>query len=102
MSQGKLPFLKLKRYPVSVAVWRTLNEPPRKGYWYSVSLSKSYKDENGKYQDTKSLNGDDLLKAAALLQEVDRRLMIQDLEVKAANAGDQPVDGQNTDDDTPF
>lgn len=86
-----LPCLKLVCWPIKLAVWKHKDENRAGRFWYSGSLSKTYKDKNGEYQDTDRLNGEDFIKAASLLEEAHRRLVIEDQEVKAAakpSAGD--------------
>lgn len=78
---NNLPFLKLQCWPIKFAVWRYKKENG-KGYWFSGTLTKTYKDKNGEYQDSDRLNGDDFLKAAALLQEAHAQLVINEIEIK--------------------
>ena len=103
MSGGNLPFLKLKSWPMKIAVWRRENENG-KGYWYSATIQRTFKDQNGQYQDTEYIRGDDFLKAAALLQEAHRRISIEDVEVsckKSTAPGDSGYDEPGSD-EIPF
>jgi hypothetical protein len=49
-----------------VTIWRNTGE---KGAWYSVVPSRGYKPDNGDWQETESLGGDDCLAMAELLRE---------------------------------
>jgi hypothetical protein len=65
MSDNKKPAAKVNLFPVSVAIWRHETE---KGVFYSTSaLQRSYKDADGKWQNTDKLNEGDLLLGAKAL-----------------------------------
>lgn len=74
MSGGR-PDLVLKDFPVECAIWKREKDG---NAWYSINVSKSYKDDDGVWQSTNYLNGRDLLAAAALLQDAHRRLVIEE------------------------
>ena len=50
---------------VKATLWR--NES-KNGPFYSVTFSRTYKDKKGRYQDTASFKGTDLLKLSRLAQ----------------------------------
>lgn len=60
------PYLKLRDGTLSVTVWEKNNDG--KAY-HSAILRKSYKNDDGEWQETDNLNGNELLKAANLLQK---------------------------------
>lgn len=53
------PVAKIRRYPVTAAIWR--NETEKGGVFHSVTFSRSYKNEKGEYNDTESFNSQSLL-----------------------------------------
>ncbi len=82
MSQHQKPCLELRSFPLKAAVWENAGKDGRK--WFSVKLTKSYKDDEGKWQESASLTDRDLLAAAALLLEVWRTVAIKDPSEKAS------------------
>ena len=66
--QPKRPFSELKRFPLKAVIWenQTTNGP-----MFSVQLVRVYRDDQDKWQETHSLNADDLLAAGKLLNESD-------------------------------
>ena len=62
------PAHKLRRGVLQVTIWRNHGE---KGAWYSVIPSRGYKTGDDTWKETDSLNGDDLLPMAALLEQAD-------------------------------
>lgn len=52
-------------WPVTAAIWR--NEDREGRAWYSVTLERTYKDREGRWQSTTSLNADDTLLAQKVL-----------------------------------
>jgi hypothetical protein len=68
MSDTRKPAAKVSLYPVSAAIWRNQTS---KGVFYSVTLERSYRDENGKLQSTHNLNASDMLLVAKLANEID-------------------------------
>lgn len=50
---------------VKASIWKNEGEH---GTFYSVTIAKTYRDENGDFQDTDSLNSGDLLNAAEALR----------------------------------
>lgn len=51
---------------IEAAIWRNNGE---KGPWHAVTLSRSFKDKEGKFQSSDSLSGPDLLIAAEALRQ---------------------------------
>ena len=51
---------------VDVAIWKRQAEERT---WYSFSISRSYKDQDGQWQRTSSLDEEDLLPGAQALEE---------------------------------
>jgi hypothetical protein len=67
-SQARRPFAELKRFPLKVVVWEN---PTANGSMFSIqSPVRMYQDGNG-WKETHSLNADDLLGAAKLLEQAD-------------------------------
>src|SRR4051794_2607498 len=66
--QKKGPFAELKRFPLKVVIWEneTVNGP-----MFSSQLVRVYRDDGNQWHETHSLNADDLLGAAKLLNEAD-------------------------------
>jgi hypothetical protein len=64
MSNNSKPAAKVVMYPITAAIWR--NETA-KGSAYSVTIQRSYKDAEGKWKSSDSLNESDLLLAAKVL-----------------------------------
>jgi hypothetical protein len=71
--QAKGPFAELKRFPLKAVIWenQTTN-----GFMFSVQLVRVYRDDKEQWQETHSLNADDLLAAGKLLNDADT--LIQD------------------------
>ena len=68
LKKGNAPILRVKMFPVTVAVWE--NESLKgAGKYFTYSLQRSYKDDAGNYQNTESLRQRDLLVAAECLRE---------------------------------
>ena len=59
------PAAKLRDGRLTVTIWANATEDERT--YYSVDLTKSYKDDDDAWQETHSLNGDEVLKASRLL-----------------------------------
>jgi hypothetical protein len=60
------PAHKLRNGVLQVTIWRNSGE---KGSWYSVTSSRSYKQDDDAWRETDSLNFDDLLSMAKLLDQ---------------------------------
>ena len=57
------PIDRLRDGALKATIWE--NEGP-KGIFYSVELSRTYRDEHGNYQDSHSFSGAELLRIARL------------------------------------
>jgi hypothetical protein len=85
MSDNKKPVAKINLHPVSASIW---SNETQKGTFYSVTLERSYKDDDGKWQYTNSLGQGDLLLAAKVLDLAHSRIY----ELRAADRKAQPED----------
>jgi hypothetical protein len=61
------PFKRIRAFPLTVAIWRNVPSEKDKRPWYSAKLERSYKNAAGEYENTDSMNRDDMLLAAKLL-----------------------------------
>ena len=52
------PVNKINDGRITAAIWKNFGE---KGAFYSVTITRSFKDEQGNYKDTDSFSGTDLL-----------------------------------------
>ena len=68
------PAHKLRIGALQVTIWRNHGE---KGNWYSVIPSRSYRQGDDAWKETDSLNADDLLPMAKLLDLADTWIMHQ-------------------------
>jgi hypothetical protein len=68
------PAHKIRRGVLQVTIWRNTSE---KGTWYSVIPSRGYKQGDDAWKETDSLNADDLLPMAKLLDQADTWIMHQ-------------------------
>lgn len=68
------PAYKIRRGVLQVTIWRNHGE---KGMWYSVIPSRGYKTGDDAWKETDSLNTDDLLPMAKLLEQADTWIMHQ-------------------------
>jgi hypothetical protein len=62
------PAHKLRRGVLQVTIWRNHGE---NSTWYSVVPSRGYKSGDDAWKETDSLNADDLLPMAKLLEQAD-------------------------------
>jgi hypothetical protein len=65
MSNNTKPVAKVQFFPVTAAVWK--NETAKGAAVYSVTIERSYKDAQGNWKSSDSLNESDLLLAAKVL-----------------------------------
>ena len=72
------PAAKFRDRGLTVTIWENEAEGDKQNY-YSVNLTKSYKDSSDEWQETTSLNADDLLRAGNLLTQAYNKI----LELKA-------------------
>lgn len=78
MSEQSKPAARIQLFPVSAIIWR--NPSPR-GFAYSVTFERSYKDQAGQWQTSSSFNAVELLllaKAADQAESEIRRLRAAD------------------------
>lgn len=68
------PAHKIRRGVLQVTIWRNHGE---KSTWYSVVPSRGYKAGDDAWKETDSLNGDDLLPMAKLLEQADSWIVQQ-------------------------
>jgi len=68
------PAHKIRRGVLQVTIWRNHGE---KGSWYSVIPSRGYKTGDDAWKETDSLNADDLLPMAQLLEQADAWIVQQ-------------------------
>lgn len=71
MPKANQPAAKFRLGYVTATVWKN------DGDFYSVSLTKSYKDDDGNWQDTDSLNAGDLLNSAKVLTRAEEYISAQ-------------------------
>jgi hypothetical protein len=64
-ASSKQPAARVNLHPVSAAIWR--NQNAEGTAFYSVTIQRSYKDAEGKWKSSDSLNEGDLLLAAKVL-----------------------------------
>jgi hypothetical protein len=64
MSNTTKPAAKVTLYPITAAIWRNENKGQA---FYSVTIQRSYKDAEGNWKSSDSLNESDLLLAAKVL-----------------------------------
>ena len=57
---------------LKATIWR--NEHEKNGAFYSVNLARIYKDNEGKYHDTDSMSGTQLLRLARLAEKAYDRI----------------------------
>ncbi len=69
-AKGNKPVHKIRRGALQATIWRHTN-PDKGTTWYNVDLDRGFKRDDGTWQETKSLNQDDLLPARKLLDEAD-------------------------------
>src|SRR5689334_10345825 len=100
------PVKHIRAFPLSVAIWRNMGDDKRA--WYSTTMERSYKTEGG-YENTNSLNKDDLLLAAKLLDRAHSVILNLEAEDHAARRAAAPAPtggaakpGNGDGDDVPF
>ncbi len=82
-----LPEKKFRAGAVSATVWKNANEKDGTAYeFFSVSLERGYKDKEGQWQSTTSLRTADLPRAALVLQEAFKYIVLSNNQTEAAAA----------------
>jgi hypothetical protein len=66
-TKSNKPAHTIRRFSLKAAIWRNESE---KGPWYSVTLSRRYK-QGEEFKDVSSFNANDLLPMAKMLDEAD-------------------------------
>jgi len=69
---------------LKATLWKNTGE---KGTFYSVDLSRTYKDEKGNYQDARTFRGTELLRIARLAN-----IAYDEILIHRANDGQQDAD----------
>jgi hypothetical protein len=72
MSNSTKPTAKVTLYPITAAIWRNENKGQA---FYSVTIQRSYKDAEGNWKSSDSLNESDLLLAAKVLDLVHSKIV---------------------------
>jgi hypothetical protein len=88
MSDTKKPIARVHLYPVSIAIWR--NETAKGEAFFSVTIQRSYRNAEGDWKSSDSLNESDLLLAAKALDLAHTRIT----ELRAAERKAQEPDDQ--------
>lgn len=57
---------------IKATIWRNGSD---QGDYYTATISRTYKDDRGNYQDTTSFNGNDLLRVAELSRRSHNRIL---------------------------
>lgn len=86
MSDNK-PIDTVRHGNLKAAIWKNESE---RGMYLNVTISKTYKDENGEYQSTNILNESDLPRLGRLADRADDRC----LELRREHAQDFDRDGE--------
>ena len=73
-TMSQQPAHRIRRGALQVTIWRNHGE---RGNWYSVIPSRGYKQGDDAWKETDSLNADDLLPMAKLLDLADTWIMHQ-------------------------
>jgi hypothetical protein len=83
------PIHEIRHRQIRAAIWPN---PTEKGVMYSVTVSRSYKDKDGKWHDTQSFRFDDLLTVAKALTDAHSIISTMMSRDRAASrAGERPV-----------
>ena len=86
MSDSKKPVSKVSLYPVNAAIWR--NHGSLGAAFYSVTFDRSYKDSDGKWQQSDSFTINDLLLLAKVADHAHSeiyKLQAQDRKVQQSD-----------------
>lgn len=80
------PAAKVSLYPVSAAIFR--NESEKGDVYYNVTIERSYKDDQGKYQSSASFGVSDLLLVAKVANLAHSKIY----ELRAADRQAEQID----------
>jgi hypothetical protein len=90
--EKRQPFHKIRYRSITAAIWQNAGE---RGTWFSVTFSRSYKDDQGEWHTTQSLSGPDLLilaeVARAAFAWIVQTTQSQNNAVQAGAQGSQPI-----------
>lgn len=85
MTTNTKPIETLRDGALKATIWKTFGE---KGNFFRVRLTRSWKDDAGKYHDSDSFVGTEILRASRLLaQAYDRAIALRRSDADNANAG---------------
>ena len=84
-AKNNKPVYKSEFWPVSAAVWRNQSNDG-KSTWYSVTLERTYKD-NDEWKSTGNLNRDDLLLAGKALNQAHSWICSTEAKERAESKG---------------
>lgn len=96
------PVGRLRLWPLSAAIWR---QKGQHGFFYNATFQRSYKKEDGTYENSESIGRDDLLLLAKLADRVHSAILL--LEKKDRDADRAATEGKpgaqgDAEDDVPF
>lgn len=66
-----VPEDRLVDYPYKATIWRNESD---KGSYFTVTLTRSFRDDDGNYQDTHSISSKDLLRVSELARSAHHRV----------------------------
>jgi len=96
--EKRQPFHRIRMRSVTGAIWQ--NRSQEGNTWFSVTLTRSYRDGQGNWHSTQSLSGPDLLVAAEVLREC--FAWICDATQRTTQSVSANGTGGGTGDDIPF
>ncbi|MCB1832632.1 MAG: hypothetical protein KDH19_04190 [Geminicoccaceae bacterium] len=88
---GRKPEDTLRDGALKVSIWKNEGE---KGPFFSATIAKTYRDDQGKYQDGHSLSSNDLLRVSELSRRAHNRI----IELKRDQAHEPQKDMERTSD----
>ncbi len=80
--EKNLPEKDFRAGPVRATVWKNVSKAEDGRTYSTVSIERSYKDQNGEWQKTTSLRLNDLPKASLVLSKAYEYLTLQKTEAK--------------------
>jgi hypothetical protein len=96
-AEKRRPVFEARYGRLRASVWRQESE---KGPWFNVTLSRSYKDDDGNWQNSSSFGTRDLLEVAKLCNEVHTWIYRELAKDRAQNG--QGGDAEPVDEEIPF
>ena len=82
-SEKNLPEKKFRAGAISATVWQNNGQSNKTGQpvtYRTISLERGYKDKNGEWKSTNSFRINDLPRAALLLNEAYRYIVLKDMQ----------------------